>query len=92
MATNEEVQENAPIVMATYVRLPPPRQLTKNESLDSLDHWKSIFKSYFRRDSIFRQFLASDCTWDSNEPNYGLPQQDDQNAYFRFSVIGCVAQ
>ena len=76
MATNEEVQENAPIVMATYVRLPPPRQLTKNESLDSLDHWKSIFKSYFRRDSIFRQFLASDCTWDSNEPNYGLPQQD----------------
>ena len=58
MATNEEVQENAPIVMATYVRLPPPRQLTKNESLDSLDHWKSIFKSYFRFSGNFLPVIA----------------------------------
>ena len=43
------------LAMATFVKLPPPRQLTQNESLDSLDHWKSIFRSYFRRDSIFRQ-------------------------------------
>ena len=44
--------------MATYVKVPPPpSQLTQNETLESLDHWKSIFRNYFRCDSIFKQFL-----------------------------------
>ena len=56
--------------MATFVKLPPPRQLTQSETLDSLDHWKSSFRNYFRRDSVFNQFL--NCTWDPSKDNYGF--------------------
>ena len=61
--------------MATFVKLPPPRQLTQSETLDSLDHWKSSFKNYFRRDSVFKQFL--NCKWDPSKENYGLGEMDD---------------
>ena len=62
--------------MATFVKLPPPRQLNQNETLDSLDHWKSIFRNYFRRDSVFKQFLESSCTWDpTNTDTYGLEEK-----------------
>ena len=63
--------------MATFVKLPPPRQLTQSETLDSLDHWKSIFRNYFRRDSVFKQFLESTCKWDSSVPDtYNLEAKD----------------
>ena len=91
MATNtsdDEMQNIVPrVIAATYVKLPPPRQLTKNETLDTLDHWKSIFRSYFRRDSIFKQFLASECSWDPNQPNYGLQDQDGQPASDRKDAL-----
>ena len=59
--------------MATFVKLPPPRQLTQSETLDSLYHWKSIFRNYFHRDSVLKQFLKSSCTWDpSDTDTYGL--------------------
>ena len=64
-------------MMTTYVKLPPPRQLTQNESLETLEHWKSCFRNYFRRDSIFKPFLATDFVWNPNEPNYGLTSKDD---------------
>ena len=63
--------------MATYVKVPPPRQLTQNETLDSLDHWKSIFRSYFRRDSVFRQFLASEFTWDPQRNHHGFTDEEN---------------
>ena len=63
--------------MATFVKLPPPRQLTQSETLDSLDHWKSIFRNYFRRDSVFKQFLESSCKWDPSVPDtYNLEAKD----------------
>ena len=64
------------LTMATYVKLPPPRQLNQSETLDSLDHWKSIFKSYFRRDTIFKQFVDSACTWDPTKDDYDLKEKD----------------
>ena len=63
--------------MATYVKLPPPRQLTQSETLDSLTHWKSIFRNYFRRDTVFRQFLNS--KWDPAATNYGLVDEAGEN-------------
>ena len=75
--------------MATpsYVKLPPPRQLTQNETLDSLDHWKSIFRSFFRRDSIFRQFLESDCEWDPSREHYGLTDKNGMKAKDRKDAL-----
>ena len=62
--------------MATYVKVPPPRQLTQNETLESLDHWKAIFRNYFRRDSIFKQFLKSSIDWDPQKDNHGFEEED----------------
>ena len=63
--------------MAT-LKLPSPRQLTQSETLDSLDHWKSIFQNYFRRDSVFKQFLEISCKWDLIVPpdTYNLAAKD----------------
>ena len=73
--------------MATFVKLPPPRQLTQSESLDSLDHWKSIFRSYFRRDSIFKQFLETTCTWNPVVTNYGLEEKGGMKAEERGDAL-----
>ena len=56
----------------SFVKFPPPRPLTKKETLDSLDHWKSQFRTFFKRDDTFRPFLRSDLTWDPNLNNYGF--------------------
>ena len=71
--------------MATFVKLPPPRQLTQSESLDSLDHWKSIFRNYFRRDSVFKQFLNT--KWDPAAPKYGLAEKDGMTAEERKDAL-----
>ena len=70
-----------------FVKLPPPRQLTQKESLDSLDHWKSIFRSYFRRDSIFKQFLANGMTWNPTSENFGLLAENDMTALERCDAL-----
>ena len=63
-----------------YVRTPPPRPLTQKESLDSLNHWKNIFRNFYRRDSSFKQFLRSDCKWDVAQPDYALKATQDETA------------
>ena len=73
--------------MATYVKLPPPRQLTQNETLDSLEHWKSCFRNYFRRDSIFKTFLSTECTWDPSHPTYALKDTEDMRANERKDAL-----
>ena len=61
-----------------FVKTPPPRPLSQKETLDSLNHWKTIFRNYYRRDSSFKQFLKSDCKWDFKESNYALTQLEDE--------------
>ena len=73
--------------MATYVKLPPPRQLTQKESLESLEHWKSCFRNYFRRDCIFKPFLATDFIWNPNDAVYGLTSKDDMSASERKDAL-----
>ena len=45
------------------VKNPPPRMLTANESLHSLNHWKTAFRTYYRRDAYFKAFLQPTATW-----------------------------
>ena len=52
--------------------MPYPRQLTATESLDTLTHWKSHVRNYFRRDDNVRGFFARDKTWDPALQNYGF--------------------
>ena len=73
--------------MTSFVKVPPPRQLNQKETLDSLNHWKTIFRNYFRRDTIFKQFLSSSTTWDPNQPHYGLAPTEDVTAEDRKDAL-----
>ena len=53
------------------VRNPPPRMLTVSETLYSLNHWKTSFRTYYRRDSFYKGFLLPQAQWDPALPNYG---------------------
>ena len=57
------------------VRNPPPRMLTSTETLYSLNHWKTSFRTYYRRDTYYKGFLLPQATWDPHASNYG--QTDD---------------
>ena len=34
------------VVTMNFVKAPPPRPLSQKETLDSLEHWKAIFRNY----------------------------------------------
>ena len=57
-------------------KVPYPRQLTANETLDTLTHWKSHVRNYFRRDESLKQFFARAATWDPALDNYGFEGED----------------
>ena len=58
-------------------RTPPPRQLTANESLESLNHWRSTFRTFYKKDDAYRRFFRSDFNWNSKAVNYGLQEETD---------------
>ena len=53
------------------VRNPPPRMLSSQETIYSLNHWISNFRTYYRRDSYFKCFLLPTATWSPDQENYG---------------------
>ena len=57
------------------VRNPPPRMLSSQETLYSLNHWITNFRTYYRRDSYYKCFLLPDATWAPNELHYGQRQE-----------------
>ena len=54
--------------------------LTMSESLHSLNHWKTSFRTYYRRDSYFKAFLLPDATWDPSATNYGQTEDTQEVA------------
>ena len=62
-------------LLTTQVRNPPPRMLTPTETLQTLNHWKTSFRTYYRRDSFYKGFLLPNAQWDPAAENYG--QTDD---------------
>lgn len=59
-------------------RTPPPRQLVNNESLESLTHWKTSFRTFYKRDDSFRIFFKPNFQWNPNAPNYGLSDENGE--------------
>ena len=58
------------------VKVPYPRQLQANETLDTLTHWKSHVRNYFRRDDNLKPFFARNSTWDQTLDDYGFVGND----------------
>ena len=58
-------------------RTPPPRQLGSKETLESLTHWQNSFRTFYKRDDVYRRFFKSTISWDSKNPNYGFEADAD---------------
>ena len=58
-------------MMTSQVRHPPPRQLGASETLESLTHWETTFRTYFKRDDSYKKFLRTSASWDPQAANYG---------------------
>ena len=53
-------------------KVPYHRQLSTNETLDTLTHWKSHVRNYFPRVENIKEFFAGTSTWDQTGNNYGF--------------------
>ena len=52
-----------------------PRRLEQKESLQSLNHWRSVFRNYYRRCQYYGLFLLPTTTWD-NSQNRGFTEDE----------------
>ena len=57
----------------------PPRQLGSKETLQSLSHWQTSFKTFYKRDDIYRRFFKPIIRWNANETNYGFTDDTENN-------------
>ena len=58
--------------MSKHARTPPPRQLSSHETLESLTHWETTFRTFYKRDSYKIFFKKSHSEWDYTKAHYGL--------------------
>ena len=56
---------------STQPRALAPRRLEQRESLHSLNHWKSVFRNFYRRCPYYGHFLLPATKWD-NTPTRGF--------------------
>ena len=63
----------------SYTRTPPPRQLGPKETLESLTHWRTSFKTFYKRDEAYKRFFKFGVVWNNEEENYGFT--DDGGDY-----------
>ena len=49
-----------------------PRKLEQQETLQTLNHWKTVFRNFYRRCQYYSIFLLPTTTWD-NSADRGLP-------------------
>ena len=57
--------------MTSVVRHPPPRPLGTSETLESLTHWATTFRTYFKRDDAYKQLIRQSAKWNPLEIHYG---------------------
>ena len=57
-------------------KVPYPRQLSNRETLDTLTHWKSHVRNYFRRDESMKEFFSRTANWNPLLPNFGFTGED----------------
>ena len=63
--------------LVNTARLPQPRQLGDEESLESLNHWWTQFRNFYRRDKYVGGFLIITFKWDPTKPFYGFENEAD---------------
>ena len=46
-----------------------------NKTLESLSHWKTIFRTFYKKDDSYKIFFRSNAEWDHTKANYGLDDE-----------------
>ena len=63
--------------MSNHARTPPPRPLGAKETLETLTHWKTTFRTFYKRDDTYKYFIKEQTKWDpSDEAYYGQVDED----------------
>ena len=57
-----------------HVRTPPPRPLGASESLETLTHWKTNFKTFYKKDETYKHFIKDTTVWDPDAANGNYSQ------------------
>ena len=68
------------------VRNSPPKMLTVTETLHSLNHWKTSFRTYYRRDSFCKAFLLPEAVRSNLEGNYGQTEERQNYVVIRSAL------
>ena len=55
---------------SSHARTPPPRPLGNSETLETLTHWRTTFKTFYKRDESYRFFVKETTKWDPSNDNY----------------------
>ena len=71
------------------VHNPLQRMLTGTETLHFLNHWKTSFRTYYRRDTYFKAFLLPNASWNSLAQNYGQSEDIIGTSTTRSAVDKC---
>ena len=53
-----------------HAKTPPPRPLGANETLESLTHWRTTFRTFYKRDDCYRSLIRDSAAWNPSEANY----------------------
>ena len=77
---------NNQLVPVQACRLPTPRNLTLNESRESLSNWLDNVQSFFTRDTNFQRFVAPGATWDPNHATYGFAAEGNETKLRRTAL------
>ena len=63
--------------LVNTVRVPQPRLLEDTETMESLTHWWTQFRNYYRRDKYVGGFLVSTAKWNPSAVNMGFVDETD---------------
>ena len=58
-----------------YSRTPPPRLLGGHETLETLSHWQTTFRTFYKKDDSYKIFFKTGQKWNYLQPNYGLEDE-----------------
>ena len=58
-------------------RNPPPRQLNNKETLETLTHWETTFRTFYKRDDVYKCFFKPNLSWDPSKQYYGLADESE---------------
>ena len=61
----------------TYSRTPPPRHLGAHETLESLTHWQTTFRTFYKKDDCYKLFFKTNSKWNYLRPHYDLEDEND---------------